>query len=57
MQRPPNIVLVLADDMGYGDLGCLNGGLWHTPALDSLVQESICLTQHYAAVPVCNPIR
>jgi arylsulfatase A len=57
MQRPPNIVLILADDMGYGDLGAFNDGLTHTPALNSLLQESTCLTQHYAASPVCNPSR
>jgi arylsulfatase A len=53
----PNIVLILADDLGYGDLGCCNGGLSHTPALDALAAEGLCLSQHYSASPVCAPAR
>lgn len=57
MTRGPNIVLILADDMGYGDFGCFNGGLSDTPALDALVAAGLCLTQHYSASPVCAPAR
>lgn len=57
MSDRPNIVFVLADDMGYGDFGCFNGGLSHTPTLDQLVAEGVCLTQHYSASPVCAPAR
>lgn len=53
----PNIVFILADDMGYGDFGAVNGGLSSTPALDHLMQEGICFTQQYTASPVCNPSR
>ena len=53
----PNILQILVDDMGYGDFGVFNDGLSRTPALDRLVEESVCLTQHYAASPVCNPSR
>jgi len=53
----PNIVLILADDLGYGDLGCFNGGLSQTPALDALAREGVCLSQHYSASPVCAPAR
>ena len=53
----PNIILILADDMGYGDFGVFSEGRTQTPALDRLVGESVCLTQHYAASPVCNPSR
>ncbi len=53
----PNIVFILADDLGYGDFGAFNGGLSSTPALDGLMREGICLTQHYTASPVCNPSR
>ena len=53
----PNIVLIVADDMGYGDFGCFNGGASHTPTLDQLVSEGTCLTQHYSASPVCAPAR
>jgi arylsulfatase A-like enzyme len=53
----PNIVFILADDMGYGDFSAINGGLSHTPALDALMAEGTCLTQQYTASPVCNPSR
>ncbi|MBM4456191.1 MAG: hypothetical protein FJ011_00265 [Chloroflexi bacterium] len=53
----PNVVFILVDDMGYGDFSAFNGGLSNTPALDALLAESVCLTQHYTASPVCNPSR
>ena len=58
----PNIILILVDDMGYGDFSRFNGGLSHTPTLDALIDEAVlrtgvCLTQHYTASPVCNPSR
>jgi arylsulfatase A len=43
--------------MGYGDFSAFNGGLSKTPTLDSLMRESVCLTQHYTGSPVCNPSR
>jgi arylsulfatase A len=55
--RRPNIVFMLADDMGYGDFSAFNGGLSNTPALDTLMAEGVCLTQQYTASPVCNPSR
>ncbi|MEQ8675311.1 MAG: sulfatase-like hydrolase/transferase [Aggregatilineales bacterium] len=57
MAQPPNIIFILADDMGYGDFSAFNDGLSQTPALDSLMDESLCLTQQYTASPVCNPSR
>ena len=53
----PNIILIIADDMGYGDFGIFNDQISCTPALDALVDESIVLTQHYSAAPVCTPAR
>jgi arylsulfatase A len=53
----PNILFILADDMGYGDFSCFNGGISQTPTLDHLVAEGTCLTQHYSASPVCAPAR
>ena len=53
----PNIVLIVADDMGYGDFGVFNDGPARTPRLDALVEESVCLTQHYSGSPVCSPAR
>ena len=57
MNRRPNIILIVADDMGYGDFGVFNDGRARTPILDELVQESVCLTQHYSGSPVCAPSR
>ncbi len=53
----PNIILIIADDMGYGDFGSFNNQISCTPALDALLGESIVLTQHYSAAPVCAPAR
>ncbi len=53
----PNVILILADDMGYGDLSLFNGGLSQTSVLDELAAQGLCLTQHYSASPVCNPSR
>ncbi len=53
----PNILFILADDMGYGDFSIFNEGLSRTPTLDGLVGEGVCLTQQYTASPVCNPSR
>ncbi|HEY64446.1 MAG TPA: arylsulfatase [Caldilineae bacterium] len=55
--RRPNILLILVDDMGYGDFGVFNDGSLKTPTLDRLVEEGVCLTQHYSASPVCAPAR
>lgn len=52
----PNILLLLADDMGYRDLTCF-GGTNPTPHLDSLAQGGMRLTRFYAAAPVCTPTR
>jgi arylsulfatase A-like enzyme len=57
MNPKPNIIFILADDMGYGDMSRFNGGLSQTPVLDDLAGEGLCLTQHYAGSPVCNPSR
>jgi arylsulfatase A len=55
--KNPNIIFILADDMGYGDFSAFNGELSSTPALDALLGGSVCLTQQYTASPVCNPSR
>ena len=57
MTSAPNVVLVVADDMGYGDFGAFSEGAVHTPTLDSLIAEGTCLTQHYAGSAVCSPSR
>ena len=53
----PNVVVVVADDMGYGDLGLFNEGRSSTPHLNAIAADGVCLTQHYSASPVCAPAR
>lgn len=53
----PNVIQIVADDLGFGDIGCLNGGLTETPGIDSLIREGTYLNQHYSASPVCAPAR
>jgi arylsulfatase A-like enzyme len=57
MNTRTNIVLIVADDLGYGDLGWCNGGLSKTDRLDQLVREGLTLTQHYSGSAVCTPAR
>ncbi|QEG00438.1 Arylsulfatase precursor [Stieleria maiorica] len=54
---PPNVILILADDMALGDLSSLNGGLSRTPHLDRLKDDSVWFSQAYSAAPVCAPAR
>ncbi len=56
-QRPPNVVLVMTDDQGYGDLSCFGHPTIHTPHLDELAAGGMKLTQFYVACPVCSPSR
>jgi arylsulfatase A len=53
----PNILIVLCDDLGYGDLGCYGHQHIKTPNLDKLAAEGLKLTDCYAAAPVCSPAR
>ena len=53
----PNVVYVLADDLGYGDLGCYGQKMIQTPRLDRLAVEGMRFTQHYSGSPVCAPSR
>src|SRR5437667_1568776 len=53
----PNIVFILADDLGYGDLGCFGQTKIRTPNIDRLAAEGMRLTQHYSGNAVCAPSR
>ncbi|HDP34192.1 MAG TPA: hypothetical protein ENN29_03675 [Candidatus Hydrogenedentes bacterium] len=55
--RPPNIIVILADDLGYGDVGIHGGGVIQTPHMDALAGEGAHFTSFYAAAPVCSPSR
>ena len=56
-QERPNIIFILADDLGYGDLGCYGHRFVKTPHLDQLAKESISFTQFYSPSPLCSPSR
>lgn len=56
-KRPPNIVFILADDLGYGDLGCYGQTIIQTSRLDRMAQEGMRFTQAYAGSTVCAPSR
>lgn len=53
----PNIVYILADDLGYGDLSCYGQQKFSTPNIDRLASEGMLFTQHYAGTTVCAPSR
>jgi uncharacterized sulfatase len=55
--RPPNMVVILADDLGYGDLGCFGHPKFKTPHLDKLAEQGARLTHAYAPAPYCAPSR
>ena len=56
-ERPPNIVFMFADDLGYGDLGCYGHPYARTPAIDQLAKEGTRFTQFYVTGVTCNPSR
>jgi arylsulfatase A-like enzyme len=53
----PNIVFIMADDLGYGDVGFTGRTDYATPAIDRIAREGVVLTQSYSAAPVCTPTR
>ncbi|KAJ8350683.1 hypothetical protein SKAU_G00258130 [Synaphobranchus kaupii] len=55
--KGPNFVLMMVDDLGFGDLGCYGNTTLRTPNIDRLAQEGVKLTQHIAAAPLCTPSR
>ena len=55
--RPPNIIIVLTDDLGYGDIGCYGNKIVKTPHLDRFAREGMRFTDCYAAAANCSPSR
>jgi len=56
-KKPLNILFILADDLGWTDLGCFGSTFYDTPSLDGLAKSGTKFTQAYAACPVCSPTR
>ncbi|MGD9557513.1 MAG: sulfatase [Mangrovibacterium sp.] len=55
--KRPNIIYILADDLGYAELGCYGNRFNETPNIDRLAKDGVRFTQAYAAAPVCSPYR
>jgi arylsulfatase A-like enzyme len=56
-KRPPNIIFIVADDLGYGDVSCYGQQRFQTPHIDRLAAEGMKFTQAYAGTAVCSPSR
>ena len=55
--NPPNILLILIDDLGWTDLTCYGSGFYETPNLDLLASKGMLFTDAYSSSPVCSPTR
>ena len=53
----PNLIFIMADDLGYAELGCYGQQLIRTPHIDRMAAEGMRFTQHYTSAPVCAPAR
>ena len=56
-EEKPNIVYLLADDLGYGDIGSYGQKLIATPRMDRMAEHGMRFTDHYAGGPACHPLR
>jgi arylsulfatase A-like enzyme len=57
LAKRPNIILILADDLGWAELGCYGNRFNETPHIDRLATKGMRFTQAYASAPVCSPYR
>lgn len=53
----PNIILIMADDLGYGDIGCYGSDYIQTPMLDKMASEGVKFTDYHSNGAVCTPTR
>ncbi len=56
-KRPPNVVFILADDLGWRDTSLYGSTLYETPNIDALAKRGLMFNQAYAAAPICSPTR
>src|SRR5687768_7285925 len=56
-KRPPNVIIIFADDLGWGDLGCYGHPSIRTPHLDRMAREGMRFTDFYSSAEVCTPSR
>ncbi len=56
-KQSPNIILIMADDMGYGELGCTGHSTFKTPVLDQMAKDGALLTDFHSNGAVCSPTR
>lgn len=57
IEKHPNVIFIMADDLGYNELGCYGQTIIHTPNIDKLAEEGMRFTQFYSGSPVCAPSR
>ncbi len=57
VQKKPNIIFILVDDLGWTDLGCYGSTFYETPHIDALAQRSVQFNNAYTSSPVCSPTR
>jgi uncharacterized sulfatase len=57
LERPPNIILIVADDLGYNDISTFGGGIIQTPSIDRLAEEGAIFNQSYSGASTCAPSR
>ena len=57
LERPPNIILIVADDLGYNDISTFGGGIVQTPSIDRLAKEGAVFNQSYSGASTCAPSR
>ena len=55
--QTPNVIIIYADDLGYGDLSCYGAADINTPNVDALAAQGLRFTQGYSTSPVCTPAR
>ena len=56
-QQLPNFIVIFADDLGYGDLGCYGSAKHRTPHIDQMAEEGVRFTDFYVSSPYCSPSR